>query len=197
MNEVHVIFMKMTSRETYKAIRAILQLKKFTQYEVSKKEHVTFSLVNRVVNWLVYQYYVAKRTGHYEVIAPGSIFSLFPLHRKMKPRTIFDVNLPKEDVLEMLKEKGALCLTSALSYYDSYYRDPAIYVYLEDEKIIQELKNLPKGYTHVEIYEEDLNSDDFVTIKGQKITGKIRTIIDLFCANKAYATERLIKKEWL
>jgi hypothetical protein len=189
--------MKMTSKETYKIIRSILQLKKFKQYEISKKENVTFSLVNSVVNWLVYQYYVTKRTGYYEVTAPSSIFSLFPLHRKMKPYATFDVNIPREEMIELIKGKGMLCLTSALSYYDSYYRDPAIYIYLKDESLIHDLKDLPKGYTHIEIYEEDLNGDDFVTMKGHRITTKLRTIIDLFCANKTYAAERLIKKEWI
>ena len=189
--------MKATSKETYKILRAILELKKFTQSEVSKKEDVTFSLVNRVVNWLVCQHYVTKRTGYYEVTAPATIFALFPLHRKLKPYATFDVNLPMEEVLKFIKGKANLCLTSALSYYDDYFRDPAIHAYLDDEKIIQELKNLPKGYTHIELYQEDLNSDDFIKKDGYLITSKIRTIIDLFCANKAYAAERLIKKEWI
>ena len=192
-----VIYMKVTSRETYKIIRAALRLKKFRQYQISKEEDVTFSLVNRVVNWLVSQKYVVKRTGYYELVSLSAIIGLFPLYRKMKPYVTFDVALPAKQVLEILKGKGALCLTSALSYYDDYYRDPAIHVYLQNEKILNELKSLQKGYTHIEIYSEDLNSDDFATIKGQKITTRIRTIIDLFCANKAYAAERLIKKEWI
>jgi TctA family transporter len=31
---------------------------------------------------------------------------------------------------------------------------------------------------------------------GYRVTSKIRTIIDLFCANKAYIAEGLIKGEW-
>ncbi|MFH1394328.1 MAG: hypothetical protein ABIH29_05620 [Candidatus Micrarchaeota archaeon] len=188
--------MKVTSRQTYKVIRAILKLKKFTQYEVSKKEKVTFSLVNRVVNWLVSRGYVAKRTGHYELVAPAAIFSLFPVYRKMKPYVTFDVNISAEDALKMMKDKGKLCLTTALSYHDDYYRDPVVHAYLEDKKTIDSLKNLPKGYTHIELYHEDLNKDDFEKARGQWITNKARTVMDLFCSNKAYAAERLIKKEW-
>ncbi|MEW6748450.1 MAG: hypothetical protein AB1295_01965 [Candidatus Micrarchaeota archaeon] len=189
--------MKVTSRETYKVIRAVLEMKTFKQYQISKKEKVTFSLVNRIVNWLVAQRYVAKRTGYYELVSPSAILALFPLYRKIKPRDSLDVAMPAKEVLGMLKGKGVLCLTSALAYYDEYFRDPAIHVYLDDEKISKELKGLPKGYTHIEIYREDLNSDDFVTVKGQRITKKIRTVADLFCANKAYTAERLIKKEWI
>lgn len=188
--------MRVISKETYKVVRYILENAKFTQYEISKKEEITFSLVNKVVNWLVSQGYVAKRKGHYDLISAGSVFNLFPLYRKMKPYAILDVNISKERLMEMIKGKGSLCLTSALEYYDAYYRDPAVYLYLEDKKTVEELKSLRKGYTHIEIFNEDLNKDDFVTKKGQKITNKIRTIIDLFCANKAYSAERLIKKEW-
>jgi hypothetical protein len=189
--------MKVTSRETYKVIRAVLELKTFKQYQISKREKVTFSLVNRVVNWLVVQRYVAKRTGHYELVSPSAILALFPIYRKMKPRDSLDVAMPVKEVLGILKGKGTLCLTSALAYYDEYFRDPAIHVYLDDEKVLKELKDLPMGYTHIEIYREDLNIDDVVTVKGQRITKKTRTIVDLFCANKAYAAERLIKKEWI
>jgi hypothetical protein len=114
----------------------------------------------------------------------------------MKPYASFDVSLKAEDVLAMVKGKGTLCLTSALSHYDSYYRDPAIYVYSKDEKLLEELKNAPKGLTHVVLYEDDLNGNDTVKMNGQLITSKTRTAIDLFCANKAYASEKLIRKEW-
>jgi len=189
--------MKVTSKETYKVIRAILEMKKFTQTEISKKEKLTFSLVNKVINYCVSRGYVTRRKGYYEVTAPSAIFNLFPVYRTMKASEAINVDMPKAKVLERIKGKGILCLVSALSYYDDYYRDPTIHIYLEDEKIIRELKQLPKGYTHIEIYKEDLNSDDFVKKKGQIITSKIRTIIDLFCSNKAYAAERLIKKEWI
>jgi predicted transcriptional regulator len=189
--------MNVTNKQTYRIIRAVLEMKKFTQYEISKKEGITFSLVNRVVNWLVSQGYVAKRTGHYELISAGAIFNLFPLNRKMQPYAIFDVNITYEDFLSLIKRKGKLCLTTALSSYGNYFRDPSIHVYLKDKRIIENLKDLPKGYTHIEIYKEDLNPEDFVKMKGKIITTKTRTIIDLFCANKAYAAERLVKKEWL
>ena len=149
------------------------------------------------MNWFVSCGYVAKRKGYYEIVAAAATFSLFPLYRKMKPYAAFDINLSKEEVLEIIKGKGALCLTSALFYYDSYYRDPAIHVYLNDNKIIEELKHYPKGFTHIEIYREDLNSNDFIKKNYHLVTDKIRTIIDLFCASKAYAAERLIKKEWI
>lgn len=191
-----MIYVRVTSKETYKIVRAILELKKFTQYALSKETGVTFSLVNRVVNWFVSRGFVARRTGHYELISPGAVFALFSLYRKIKPVMMFDVNLSSKEVLALLKSKGVLCLTSALSFYDDYYRDPAVYLYIKDEKLLEELKRLPKGYTHIEVFKEDLNISDFEKKRGQLVTNKIRTVIDLFCAGKAYAAERLVKKEW-
>ncbi|OIO21204.1 hypothetical protein COV61_04335 [Candidatus Micrarchaeota archaeon CG11_big_fil_rev_8_21_14_0_20_47_5] len=203
-------------------------MKRFTQYEISKKEKITFSLVNRTVNWFVQHGYAAKREGEYEITAPAAIFGLFPLYRSLKPYAVFDVNVKRERALGLVKKRGALCLTSALSYHGDYYRDPAVHAYLDDEKIIEELKRMPKGYCRIELYREDLNKDDFEQTKSAKyvsdggnrqrfptdlsegqaeghgiekagkyiVTNKIRTIIDLFCANKAYAAEGLIKTEW-
>lgn len=187
--------MKITSRETYKAMRAILERKRFTQYGISKTEKVTFSLVNKVVNWLVGTGYVAKRTGYYELIAPAAIFGLFAIYRKMRPFASYDIKLKQGEAQKLLKGKAALCLNSALSHYDSYYRDPVIYAYALDEGLEGELKAFPKGYTRIELYKEDLNAKDIVK-NGQWKTSKVRTVIDLFCANKAYAAERLVKKEW-
>ena len=97
----------------------------------------------------------------------------------------------------MLKGKMALCLTSALSYYSDYYRDPAIYAYITDESVVGLLRGLPHGRTHIELFMEDLNDGDFVKEKGVMITNKTRTIIDLYCANKSYTAERLVEKEFL
>jgi len=188
--------MKITSKQTYKIVRSILISKKFTQYQISKNEKVTFSLVNRVVNWLVRIGYVAKRKGYYELTAPAAIFGLFSIYRKMAPIATFDVAPDSKEILNLLNKRAALCLTSALSAYDAYYRDTAIYAYALDKKLVGELGEMPKGYTRVELYEEDLNSQDIVK-NGQWKTSKVRTVIDLFCANKAYAAERLVKREWV
>jgi len=191
-----VIYVKITSKQTYRVVSAMLRLKRFTQYQLGKETGVTFSLVNKVVNWFVSLGYVAKRTGYYEVISPGAVFALFPLYRRMKPTAVFDVNISQKQVQQLVKGRGVLCLSSALSFYDDYYRDQVVYLYLKDEKLVEELKRLPKGYAHIEVFKEDLNGQDFEKKNSQLITNKVRTVIDLFCAGKAYAAERLIKKEW-
>lgn len=188
--------MKPTSRETYRIVRAVLLKKRFTQYEISVSEDVTFSLVNRVVNWLVDRGYVQRREGRYELIAAAAILNLFPIYRRLKPYEILDVNLDRKTVLGLVKGKGTLCLASALAFYDDYFRDQGIHVYLDDEQVIKNLRASNKGYCHIELYKNDLGESDSVKIKGLAVTSKIRTIIDLFCNNRAYAAERLVKREW-
>ena len=202
--------MKFTDKKTYLVVRAILREKKFKQYQISKEEKVAFSQVNMIVNWMVSLGYVGKRKGelakagkvgkrkgYYELISPGALFGLFHIYRQLKPYKTFDVDLSNPKAIEILKGRAALCLTSALSFYDNYYRDSAIYAYVLDEKLLDDLKELPEGLTRIEIYKEDLNRDDFVRKKSILMTNKTRTIIDLYCANRAYAAERLIKREFL
>lgn len=189
--------MKPTSKETYKVISAMLEMKKFTQYRISKERGVTFSLVNRVVNWFVAGGTVAKRTGYYELVSAAGIFSIFPIYRKLKPFATFNLELSREQVLELAGKDAVLCLTSALSYYDDYYRDPSIYLYTADERFLKEIINLRKGYTHVEIYLDDLHGNGITKKNGHAVTDKVRTVVDLFCNNKAYVAERLVKREWM
>lgn len=189
--------MQVTRKETYKVVRAILTEKRFKQTQISEKADVTFSLVNRIVNWLVSLGYVARRKGHYELVSPGAIFSLFPLYRQLKRCETFRVDKPPEEVMKMMEKKTALCLISALSHYSDYYRDPAIYAYITDESIVELLQSLPEGRTHIALFREDLNGDDFVKEKGVVLTSKIRTIMDLYCANRSYAAEYLIRREYL
>ncbi len=188
--------MQITRKEAYKAVRAILTEKKFKQIEISEKAKVTFSLVNRIVKWMVSLGYVGKRKGYYELISSGAIFNLFPLYRQIKPIATFNVEMPPAEAMKMLEGRVALCLTSALRHYSDYYQDPAIYAYSLDKKLLNDLRELPEGKTRIEIFDEDLNGDDFVKEKGIRMTSKIRTIIDLYCANKAYAAEWLVKREF-
>ncbi|MFA5929830.1 MAG: hypothetical protein WC861_03020 [Candidatus Micrarchaeia archaeon] len=189
--------MKPTGKETYKIISAMLEMKKFTQYQISKERGVTFSLVNRVVNSFVSLGCVAKRTGYYELVSAPAIFGIFPIYRKLKPFATFNVELNKEQVLELAGKNAVLCLTSALANYDDYYRDPSIHLYSSDERFLKEIINLRKGYTHIELYLDDMHGNGIAKKNGQAVTDKVRTVVDLFCNNKAYVAERLVKREWM
>ena len=190
--------MKLTSPKTYRVVRFALEHELFRQYEVPKKAGVSFGIVNRTVNWMVSRGFASKSNKGYRVIAPAALANAFAMFRKMEDhKLVFDVDLGREDALEELHKLGAsLCLSSALSYYDNYLRDPAICIY-GNEKILDFLGKARPGSTRVEVYEDDLKQDDdFSVIKGKRVTNRVRTVIDLLCSVRAYGAENLIRKAW-
>ncbi len=191
--------MKLSSPQTYKIIRFALETPRFKQIEVHRATNVAFSRVNAVVNWMVSRGFAAKGKGGYHVVAPAALLASFALFRQMKELQIrsFMVETDRKRVLSLFEENGAvLCLSSALSFYDDYFRDPSFHVY-GSVGLCNELSTLPEGLTQVVVYRDDLaDSADIVSQKGVKYTGKIRTLVDLLCSERAYASEQLIKKTW-
>ncbi len=56
---------------------------------------------------------------------------------------------------------------------------------------------LGRGYTRIEAYRDDIGEkNDFVKKGKIALTSELRTIIDLFCSSKAYASEQLVRKKW-
>jgi len=192
--------MKLTNKKTYPIIKEILAKKEFKQLEISKSTKVSFGRVNKVVNWLVERGYVTRGKGVYVLRGAVAVINVFPFDRQMKKLLIGDlsIDIGKGQLMELIKKhKGALCLTSALQEYDSYYRDPAIRIY-GDERLLKELENFDKGNTKIEIYGDDIGrEEDFGGIRGVRTTDEIRTVIDLYCSPFAYASDRLIRKLWL
>ncbi len=190
---------RLTSDKTYKVIRYLLKNGRFAQSRVHNETGVSAGRVNQVVQWLMRTGYVRKAACRYELIAPLAVVKLFPLARSMKEQIIFsrEVDVENEDIVKWLTGKGAVfCLTTALQQYDTYFRDPAVNIYA-DEKAALELERLPAGLTRVNVYKPDMNLESDTTEKdGVKATSMERTVIDLFCDNKAYAAERLVKRLW-
>ncbi len=191
--------MKLNSPKTYKVVRFTLETGSFKQLEAQKATGVSFGLVNRVTNWMKSRKFVAKEPGGYNVIAPAALAQTFSLFRQMGDlRTSeFMVDINPQKLESIIKEHGAAyCLSSALSYYDDYFRDPSIHVY-GSKKLEKTLNNLPSGRTRIDVYRDDLQENaDIISAKGIRKTTKIRTIIDLLCSERAYAADRLIKKTW-
>ena len=191
--------MKLTSPKTYRVVRFALEKGVFKQTEARDACGVAFGLANRVTNWLVARGYVAKEPGGYRVIAPAALAQAFSYFRRMEElkTAFFDVGTSPAALKKLFKEHDAvLCLTSALQHYDDYFRDPAIHVYATPA-LVTALKQLPPGRTRIEVYADDLQEPkDFVKEKGVVVTGRIRTLIDLACSQRAYAADRLVKKTW-
>jgi len=186
---------RLDAKKTYEIIYFILENPKFTQLEVAKKTGVSLGRVNKVVNWLVEREIVSRNKG-FKLVSPGSLLNLFSNFRKLEKQS-FEVNSKRKDFLDFVKKKGLiLCGTSALQFYDSYFRDPSINFY-GDDKIADELRKMEKGLLQVNIYSIDLPLKGNTTKKGGfQITSGIRTVIDLFCDKKAYTAEKLMKRLW-
>ena len=104
----------------------------------------------------------------------------------------------REDAIEFFKKNNAVfCLATALEHYTEYVRDPAIHVYV-DEKYWNEMsEKKTEGKVRVNLYAfKPYRKDNVTEINGKKITTRIRTLIDLYCDDKAYAAEPLIKQIW-
>lgn len=187
---------RLTAQKTYKILYYILSHRKFTQTEIHEATGVSIGRVNRVVSWLLDRGYADKTKAKYKLTSAVSLISLLANFRAMKKTITLDIDAPREEVMKFLIEKGAVfCLTSALQYYDTYFRDPSICIYSYDKKVVEELEKFRKGNLRINIYEPDLPlEENITTIDSAKLTSEVRTIIDLFCDNKSYAADRLIKR---
>jgi len=187
---------RLTSDQAYRVVYYILEKGEFTQTEVHKGTGVSIGRVNQVVSWLLERGYIERLRGRYRLVSAGSLINLFANFRGMKKIASLDIDAPREEVLKFLAEREAVfCLTSALQHYDTYFRDPSISIYALDERIIEDLKKFREGNLRINIYRPDLMLEENTVRKDSaRYTSKIRTIIDLFCDNKAYAAERLIKR---
>lgn len=187
---------RLTAHKTYKILYYILSHRKFTQTEVHEATGVSIGRVNRVVLWLLDRGYAERTKAKYKLTSAVSLISLLANFRAMKKIITLDIDAPRKEVMKFLMEGGAVfCLTSALQHYDTYFRDPAICVYSFDKKLVEELEKFGRGNLRINIYEPDLRLEENIAlIDSAKLTSEVRTIIDLFCDNRGYAADRLIKR---
>ena len=195
------------SEWSFKQLFYMLEHLEFSQREMARdigKKHG--SVISGFVNWLDELGFIQKtyekavKAPKYEVPSPIALVEFFSRTRKMKDLKIdsFEIGTSRDEVKKILSEKGAImCLTTALEYSDNYFRDPAIHAYAKNRNIIQELATEQiGGKLKVILYEYDFPDKPKEQDDGVKITSDIRTIMDMFCNDMAYAAEPLIKKVW-
>lgn len=191
--------MRLDRQQAYRIVRFVLENREFKQLEIHKRTGISFSWVNAVVNWLVARGFAAKRTGGYKLIAPAALAQALSFFRRMEELRFasFEVDADEQELKKLFSQHGAvLCLTSALARYDDYFRDPSVHAYA-NEGIADALREFPSGRVSVSLYRDDLlEKEDFEMHKGLKVTGKIRTVIDVLCSQRAYAVDSLIRKMW-
>lgn len=187
------------SVQTFKVISAVLRLKSFSQKEICKLTGVSKGWVSFIVNWLEEHKYIQINQPKYVLVNAGALIALFPLFRKMKKTLSVSIKGNRNKVLKALRKQKdvVFCLTTALQKYSDYYQDPSIHFYSNDSKLLNELATEPKGLMQVNAYAIDLPLDqDIIKKKDLKFTNEVRTIIDLFCDEKAFAVKELIEKKY-
>ncbi len=161
--------------------------------------------VSGFVNWMVDLKFVEKiknrkqRLCVYRLTSPVALIKFYSHFRNMETNRISrDWGVDRNKVIEYLKNKGGIfCLTTALEHYTEYVRDPAIHVYVDEDFWNKMQKKETSGTIRVNMYPfKPYRRDNVIEKDGLQITTKIRTLIDLYCDDKSYAGEPLIKQIW-
>ncbi len=161
--------------------------------------------VSGFVNWLVDLKFIEKtrsrkqRLNVYRVVSPVALVKFYSTFRNMGTHMVSrDWGTDRNEVIEHFKnEGGVFCLTTALEHYTEYVRDPAVNVYVGDDFWNEMQKKETSGTIRVNMYPfQPFRDDNVVEKDGLKITTKLRTLIDLYCNDKAYVTEPLVKQLW-
>ena len=161
--------------------------------------------ISGFVNWLVDLKFIEKiknrqqRLQVYRVTSPLALVKFYSNFRNMTTHKISkNWGDNREQVIEHFKNEGGIfCLTTALEHYTEYVRDPAIHVYVPEDFWNKMQEKETTGTIRVNMYPFKPYRDDNVIEKdGLKITTKLRTLIDLYCDDKAYAAEPLVKQLW-
>jgi hypothetical protein len=161
--------------------------------------------VSGFVSWLESLGFVQKnrnlqdRTNTYVLPSPVALIKFYSNFRKMNDlRITIDWGSKREEMIEYFKSQNAVfCLTTALEQYSEYVKDPAINVYVTDDFWNEMAAKEVTGNVRVHLYLFKPYREDNVTEKnGLKVTTPMRTLIDLYCDDKAYAAEPLIKQLW-
>ncbi|MFH1752531.1 MAG: MarR family transcriptional regulator [archaeon] len=194
-------FLDLSNKQTYKIVLFILNSSKdFKLMDLVSASGVSKAWASKVLKRLLEKGFVSRANNSFSLRKPLDLVSLFPLFRSMNNNLVQSFNVladRKKLLLFLKKKKVVLCGTTALQYYSSYFRDSSINFYLRDKSVLSELKELENGLLKVNVYKPDLSLDlDIVKKEGFLLTSKVRTIIDLFCDNKAHAVEKLINQLW-
>ena len=190
----------LSRNQTCKVVGFILKNNEFSQGEIVRGAGVSKAWVSKVFKRLAANGFIKKTGRKYACPKPVELVSLFPLFRSMQNNLVesLSLDLEREKLLGFLKgKKSVLCTTTALQFHSSYFRDPSVNFYAEDKRVLRELKKIDAGLLRVNVYKPDMCLEtDTEKSHGFEITGSVRTVVDLFCDNKAYAAEELIKRLW-
>lgn len=189
----------------HKMLYYMLEHPMFTQRQMARDlEWHHNERVSSFVRWLEEFKYVRKtfdpKTGKpaYEIPSRASLLGFYSRFRDMSKEKIatFKIGRNYESIRQYLSDNGAImCLTTALTLHDDYFRDTAIHAYAENRKLVEMLARQEEGDIQVNLYPYDF-VDITRKVKDIRVTSPTRTIMDLYCNNMAYVAEQLMAKVW-
>ncbi len=148
---------------------------------------------------VVRTYEIGKGKPTYEVPSRDALLSFFSRFRDMKNEVnkAYQLGIDRNETIRFLSDNGGImCLTTALQYYDNYFRDETIHVYVKNPTtLLPKVHSQAEGKNKVILYNFDLPDVPEVR-ESINVTSPIRTIIDLYCNNMSYTAEQFIKKVW-
>ena len=194
------------SRYAYPQLYYMLSHKEFKQRQMARDLGYSHgSKISDFVVWLETLGFVTKsknlrdRVNAYRVPAPLALIKFYSTFFRMSEIRLSIVwGKTREEVIEYFKSQNAVfCLTTALEQYTEYVKDPAVHVYVTPEFWNEMESKEVEGNVRVHLYTFKPYRDDNVTEKnGLRVTTPLRTLIDLYCDDKAYAAEPLINQIW-
>ncbi len=193
------------TQESHKMLYYMLEHPRFGQRPMARDLGLHHNeKISGFVRWLEDLKFVRKTMEtekgkpRYEVPSRTALLSFYSRFRDMNKEKIstYSIGRDYDSVRKYLSDNGAImCLTTALQLYDDYFRDPEIHVYVENPKLLEIIPEQHGGKIKVHLYEY-YYPDITKTIDEIRATSPTRTIMDLYCSNKAYAAEQLIPKVW-
>lgn len=194
------------SSVAYPQLYYILEHGDFKQRPMSRDLDIHHGAqISGFVNWLVDLKFIEKirnrkqRLNVYRVTSPVALIKFYSSFRNMGThRMSRNWGVDRNKVIEYFKnEGGVFCLTTSLEHYTEYVRDPAIHVYVPENFWNKIQKKETSGTVRVNMYPfKPYRKDNVIEKDGLQITTKLRTLIDLYCDDKAYAAEPLVKQLW-
>lgn len=191
---------------SYQQLYYILGHPKFVQRQMAKELDIKHGgKIQTFVKWLedlklvVRTYETKKGKATYEVPSRDALLTFYSRFRNMKNEQMertYQIGIDRKETIQFLSDNGGImCLTTALQFYDNYFRDPTIHVYVKDPILLAKVHSQVEGKIKVVLYNFEL-PDESKIVEGVNVTSPIRTIIDLYCNNMSYAAEQFIKKVW-
>jgi DNA-binding MarR family transcriptional regulator len=184
---------RISAKKTLTVLEFILNNKRFSQSEIRDKTKSSIGLVNKIVNWLLDKQFISKVDSKYELTQPNRLVELISIQTTIKRVQTYEISLPRKKVLDLIeKNKGILCLNSALEFYQKKSKDDEIHIYLPSTKLKQILDKTERGNQKIHIYSTDLESET----KFKTKTDELRTILDFCSLNKHDFVTKLSLNKW-